>query len=393
MIALRRASLLLRRYRSNKEGRQILRYFNEWRLLQRSLAAPHPVEKRLLIVRLDDIGDYLLFRNQLGMYKNSARWQGHAITLLGNLAWKELFTALDAQGVDDALWLDKKRYLESADYRLQIWRRLREKGFEIVIAPARTRPLLLDDLCMLAAAPRLGIGSANTYAHASWNAASDALYQKVFSGSAAGAHEFVFNGEFAAWICGQRYPGARPGIEHPFKAPHAGPYILCFVGANTRSKRWPAQRWIEFIHRYRQTNAAAVILAGGSAAEIGMAETIRQQTDAQSIAGKASLLELLHWVAGADAVCTNDTMAAHLGASCGRPTIIVANGVNHDRFTEYAKAGIDRVATVYPDVFTRQRDAHVGEFIYRYTDALSADIASIRADTVLQSMRDLRSRG
>jgi hypothetical protein len=87
------------------------------------------------------------------MYKNSSRWTDHKITLLGNDSWKDLFTLLDKDAVDDTMWVSKNRYLEHAGYRLEIWRRLREKGFQTVITPSRTRPLLLDDLCMLAAEP------------------------------------------------------------------------------------------------------------------------------------------------------------------------------------------------------------------------------------------------
>jgi ADP-heptose:LPS heptosyltransferase len=120
-----------------------------------------------------------------------------------------------------------------------------------------------------------------------------------------------------------------------------------------------------------------------------MAKTIEEHTDSESIAGKVSLLELLDWVAGAQSVLTNDTMAAHLSASCDRPTVIIANGVNYMRFTDYDKAGIDNVTTIYPAVFNRRRERS-GPFAYHYTDAVSADIASIRADVVLEKLEELQ---
>ncbi len=144
-IQIRRISVLLRKLRSAKEYDRTLRNFGEWKELQRLLPAPRPLEKTVLIIRLDDIGDYLLFRNQLQIYKRAARWSGHFITLVVKESWKELFTALDYDAVDDTIWVDKNEYLASAAYRMNIWERLRSKGFEIVIAPSCTRPLLLDD--------------------------------------------------------------------------------------------------------------------------------------------------------------------------------------------------------------------------------------------------------
>jgi ADP-heptose:LPS heptosyltransferase len=340
----------------------------------------------LLIIRLDDIGDYLLFRNQLRMYKRSPRWQKHVVTLLGNVSWEPIFSEFDASAVDHTVWVDKREYLVNSSYRLKLWDTLRRRGFGIAIAPSRTRPLLLDDLCMLAAAPLRNMGSANTHIHSRWNQISDALYQQVFTPSDATVHEFDFNAQFSAWASGLRYEGRRPRFDSRFDQPDPNPYIVCFVGASVRSRRWPVKRWIEFINLYRRHYSSRVILAGHTAAEVQMARTIRERTGTESIAGTASLLEFLRWVAGAEAVLTNDTMAAHLSATVNRPTVIIANGVHYTRFTEYSNAGIENVMAVYPDVFNRIRK-HRARVSYNYPDAVSADIASIKASAVFEKLQ------
>ncbi len=389
---IRRISLLLRQSDSAKDRRRVLRAVDEWKEVQRSLPAPHPIEEKLLLIRLDDIGDYLLFRNQLDLYKKSPRWKDYRITLLGNASWRELFSLLDQDAVDEVIWVKKNEYLDSAPYRLEVWERLRKAGFDTVIAPSRTRPLLLDDFCMLAAAPRHTIASANTYAHARWNQLSDSLYAELFTPPDPLIHEFHFNGQFAAWSCGIRYAGKRPGIDYRSAPPVPQPYIICFIGATTRSKRWPAKRWIEFIELYRRRHSERIFLAGGNAAEIAMARAIQEHTGADSIAGQVTLPELLRWVGGAQTVVTNDTMAAHMSISLGRPTVIVANGVNYRRFTEYGIAGIERVATLYPRVFNRRR-ARLGEGPYEYTEAVSADIASIEANDVVDKLQEVLEAG
>ena len=118
------------------------------------------------------------------------------------------------------------------------------------------------------------------------------------------------------------------------------------------------------------------------------AEFIQSRSNARSIAGATSLPELLRWIAGARVLVTNDTMAAHLGVSCNRPTVIVANGVWYQRFTENARAGIGNAVTVYPLVFERKRQ-RLGEMRYRYVDAVTADIASIEAPRVFAAMEAL----
>ena len=391
-LNIRQVSLLLRRWDSFKDRRRVTRRFGEWRADQQVLPRPGPQAGRLLIIRLDDIGDYLLFRNQLELYKKSPRWQSCSITLLGNASWKDVFTMLDLGQVDQVIWVEKNRYLEHAEYRVQIWRQLRAQGFETVIAPARTRPPLLDDLCMMAAAPIRSLGCVNTYVHAQWNRASDALYTELFMPADTLLHEFRFNADFAQWACGIPSAQQRPAIDHAFLPQTAGKYLLCFIGANTRSKRWPVNRWVEFIRRYRERRSGTVVLAGAGAAELRMANIIGERTGASSIVGKVSLTEFVHWAAGAQAVVTNDTMAAHVAASCNRPTVIIANGVNYMRFTEYGNIGVNNVMTVYPAVF-RSRRRRVGDGPYDYSEAVSADIESITAGDVLDKLEDASTPG
>ena len=405
-LQIRWISLLLRKFDSAREGERILKSFVQWRNTQAALPAPQTsrddrIRPKLMIIRLDDIGDYLLFRNQLQSYRGSDRWNKHHITLLGNNSWRALFDTFDRQAVDDVIWVDKGKALTSAAYRLELWKRLRAEGFETVIAPSRTRPLVLDDLCMLAAAPARSIGAVNTYLHQSWNQVSDGLYQELFKPANSRVHEFFFNGAFAEWCCGRRFAGGRPALavapaqfaaaDTPWTRAVDGiarSYIVCFVGATTRSKRWPVNRWIEFIELYQRAYSGRVVIAGNSRREMEAAALIEARTGAQCIAGRVSLLELSSCVAGASAVISNDTMAAHLAVSCNRPTVIVANGVNYERFTDYAEAGINGVATVYPAVFTRRRK-QLGDIPYHYPQAVSGDMATIRAGEVLEALRQV----
>jgi ADP-heptose:LPS heptosyltransferase len=382
----RQISLIGRKMDSAADRRRVLKRMRAWKAAQDLALPPAKArDKRLLIIRLDDIGDYLLFRNQLAVYKRSAKWRDHEITLLGNDSWRDLCNALDVDAVDAIIWVNKHRYLKEDAYRLEIWQKLRESGFSTVIAASRTRPLLLDDLCMLAACPLQSMGVVNTNVHASWNVLSDALYTSLFIPPDPLRHEFQFNAEFTEWACGIRSTAALPHIEWRVPPPAEGPYIVCFVGASIASKRWPIRRWVEFIARYRRSHAGEIVLAGNGRTELQMVRQIQKHIAARSIAGAVSLTELLTWVAHADAVVTNDTMTAHLGASLGTPTVIIANGINYMRFSEYRNAGIDSVATVYPEVVSRRRRLH-GDGLYEYSETVTADIVSISAAAVLSAL-------
>lgn len=393
-------SLLLRRRQSEKAVDRILQWFGRWEKEQEQLPAYAVAGKKLLIVRLDDIGDYLLFRNSFALYKDSGRWGGHEIVLLGNGAWKDLFVALDREKADRVIWVDKEELRHNASYRLSLWTQLRNEGFGTVICPSRTRPLLLDDLFVLAAGAEQRIATVNTFIHPEWNQLSDSLYTDLFRGDDPLLHEFYFNLRFAGWCCGEagagspdmRASGQRPEIVYPFGKKMKEPYILCFIGSSTKSKRWPVKRWIEFIRLVGGGGASGqkpsykIVVAGGKQ-EQEMAGVIGAATEIGNIVGKSSLADLIDWVAGAAAVVTNDTMAAHLGPSCNRPTLIIANGTNSLRFTDYAAAGIRNVITIYPRVFLREREKGGNPAAHHM--AVSADIASIKAEVVAGKLKEL----
>jgi len=386
---LRQVSLFGRKADSGKDRRRVLRAFDEWITVQRELSAVQRRDRTLLLIRLDEIGDYLLFRNQLAGYKASARWKSYRITLLGNECWRDLFTALDQPTVDDTIWVNKDRYLENAPYRTAIWKQLRAGGFETVVAPSCMRPLLLDDFCMLAAAPLHSLASVNSNVHECWNRLSDRLYTSLFKPSRSLMHEFDFNAEFSTWVNANRYSGNRPCIETRPAALGQGAYTICFVGASIRSKRWPTKRWLEFIALHRRHFSGRIVLAAGSStAELKMAHEIQQRSGAESVAGKLTLCEVLQWIAGAQAVVTNDTMAAHMSVSLNRPTVIIANGTNYMRFSEYSHAGITQVVAVYSELFNRRRK-RLGDRPYAYHEVVTGDIVAIRAAAVIEALKEL----
>jgi ADP-heptose:LPS heptosyltransferase len=229
----------------------------------------------------------------------------------------------------------------------------------------------------------------NINVHECWNRLSDSLYTSLFKPSRSLMHEFDFNAEFSTWVSGGRYAGNRPCIEMRPAALGQGAYTICFVGASIRSKRWPAKRWLEFIALHRRHFSGRIVLAAGrGTAELKMAHEIQQRTGAESVAGKLTLYELLHWIAGAQAVVTNDTMAAHMSVSLNRPTVIIANGINYMRFSEYSHAGITQVAAVYSELFNRRRK-RLGDRPYAYHEAVTGDIVAIRAATVIEALKEL----
>ncbi len=376
-------SVISRKIKSRKSEVRILKQFFNWKKqLENENLRPRTPALKILIIRLDDIGDYILFRNFLASYKIAKRWKHYTVTLLGNIVWKDLFEMYDANTVDSIIWVDKKQYFNDASYRSEIWMNLHAENFETIICPSRTRQLLLDDICALATKAPCKIAAINTTYHSSWNKTSDAVYTELFCNDEALAHEFYFNKAFTQWCCSLDLSAINLSMPHSPKK--AGNYIICFIGASTKSKKWPEQNWVELIKLLQQHYQFKILIAGGKDDE-SAASGIALNTNTESIAGKTSLAEITDLIANAIVIISNDTMATHIAAAWNTPTVLLANGNNFYRFTNYAGINMEHVQPLYPEYFSDVLKRKGNHALKKYI-AVTADIASIKPVTVLTAI-------
>ena len=77
--------------------------------------------KSILLIRLDSIGDYVLFRNYIEELKKNEKYKDYSITLLGNNVWKSLSIELDRKYVDSFIWLDRNKFNKNVFYSIYIF--------------------------------------------------------------------------------------------------------------------------------------------------------------------------------------------------------------------------------------------------------------------------------
>ncbi len=254
--------------------------------------------RRVLIVRLDAIGDYILWRNCLRFIRNSRKYGNTHITILGNPAWRGLAEAFDSDCADEWIWAENRSALFRKPIEnllpYAIWHRrvaaaqaalkarLAARGFDEVISPCAFHDPLLDELVR-------GIAPTTTIA------------SRVDAGRDT-THVFLRNRAIAAELCGE--PCDVPlSLELP-APPAKTNRILFFTGASHWTRRWPRRRWREL---------AGLVPAGYEAKFAPMHGT---------------LPDLARLVASCAAVVSNDTMALHLAAALGTTVVGIVNGVS-----------------------------------------------------------------
>ena len=74
----------------------------------------------IVIIKLDGIGDYILFRNFISEIRKKNEYQNTNITLVGNYNFRKLSQKLDKGIVNNFIWVNKNKFLRDIFYRINI---------------------------------------------------------------------------------------------------------------------------------------------------------------------------------------------------------------------------------------------------------------------------------
>ena len=283
--------------------------------------------KRVLVVRLDAIGDWILCRNALHALRRSERFADTHWTILGNPAWRGLAEAFDKDLADEWFWVERRGDLFRKGYEnllpRAVWHRrvakaqarLREKltagRYDIVLSLQPSRDPLLDELVAGLAPEVVGVRA---------DGLDSSMYTRLVN---PGPEPFVFlrNRALVSDLTGEPCD-----IPLSFDIPDPPPRtnrVMFFTGASHWTKRWPRRRWNE------------------------LASLLPSELEAFEAPQNRSLSEFARLVSSCKAVVSNDTMTLHLAAALGVPAVGVVNGIEgRGAFWPYPDALGKRVAIV-----------------------------------------------
>ena len=320
-----------------------------------------PLPKHLLIVRTDDIGDYILFRPAFEAIRNSNRFSDWKITVIGNGVWKDLAVNMDDRNVDQWIWLDKKSWFNDVDYRNSFLLKIRDLSPSCIWIPARTRHFFLEDTISLAFPGIRKITSGNDFSSYPTGLEQQVLQRlnyTVLSPKDKAVHEWAFNSE----VCGLMIAdsdSARESFEKPLinklKSALQKPfpnYIVLFPGASAGSKRWPPHHFAQFVKQIRGKSGIPILIAGSEGDSVFANEIIKlggtqNEGSLLNYCGKTTLIELMDLIRMSDFLISNDTSAAHMAASMGVSVFALANGNKFGRFFPYSPE-FKNVSAFYP---------------------------------------------
>jgi ADP-heptose:LPS heptosyltransferase len=365
------------------------------RTLLRAIRGTPTRPRSLLILRLDGIGDYVLFRNFLTALRASTRFRDHHVTLCGNALWRELAEALDRTVVDRFVWIDTRAFQSRVGARLDALGRLLGVGAETILQPRHSREAGLEDaiVSFLRHAETLGSAGDTHNIDPRRKTAGDRLYDRLLRPASDAVFEFEANRSLFEQLLEERLPHVVPHIERRHLDPQpegATPHAVLVPGAGEARRRWSPERFAEVAEFLLASTSLRVLICGGPE-DRAIAARICRGLESDRIAdltGRATLPQLVAHIAHARVLVSNDTGATHIAAATGTRALCVSNGNHYGRFTEYPPRLATCVTTVYPPAVEGAQGDPTA-LIERYRRGSFEDIDAVSAERVIAVLRTM----
>lgn len=310
--------------------------------------------KTLLLIRLDAIGDYVLFRNFIEEIKRSGPYKEYQITLLGNSTWKDLSEELDNTYVDKFIWVDRNRFNKDFKYRYTKLKEVVSKGYEVVLSPVYSREYFYADIIVKLVNAKKKIGSDGDLSTIKkWQKKiSDTYYSELIPAKDELLFEFNRNREFFENLLERDIDISKPTIKLKTKVVNydlSKKYAVLFIGASARSKKWSIENFADIARHLKIKHGEQIVLCGGPTDRKDANEFSKCFDDNYiDLVGKTSLLDLLYIISNANMMISNDTAAPHLAIALERTNIfVIYNGNHYGRFIPYPKETTTNYHVVY----------------------------------------------
>lgn len=303
--------------------------------------------KRILLIKADAIGDYILFRNFIEIVKRSSKYSNYEIDLLGNEIWSDLATSYDGKYITKFFFTKANSLYYSPKAVFKLGLQLFNRNYEIVLNPNSTRTFITDGLAALSGSSNLiGFASDTEGIERKYKAKTDKFYKTLLVKPASVHFEFARTRYFFEQVLNQPISIQKQFIDTDH-AKKSG--ITIFPGAGLKSRGWEAEKFARLIKKLEQNTNETIYLAGGNT-EMQLCDDILRRSQSVSvvnISGKTNLNELIGLVANSAMVICNDSSAVHIAVAVDTPFVCIVGGGHFNRFVPYPADMVKNGSFIY----------------------------------------------
>ena len=325
--------------------------------------------KGTLIIKCDDIGDFLFWQQCIPHIKSNAP---KPITFVANAQIKPLVEAW-FDFADDYVWIDKSQW-QDEHYRNQHYAIIRSKAYELAFTPLFTRQFRMDDLMLAAAHALQKVAWSSQYHSYMPNMPRvDAFLTRTIHTNEAIALEYIRNLEFIEKLFQVQVDKA---ILSPFNQFKKHNHLVIFPVASSKARNWPVDKYALLIKAVQKTFSKIIVLGGSNAKVFSEALKVKcHDAEYIDLCGQTTLLDLMTFIGEASVLLTPDSAALHYAVLTATNTVVISNGTNWQRFTNYQPYVKHLVKVVYPKGL--QLDPQQLKLQYSHTEIKSITVQQV----------------
>ena len=314
-------------------------------LLQKIYKRRYKGPKKLLVLRIDGIGDLVLFAPSLQYLKN--KYPDFKITLLLRDYVSTLFESCPF--INDIILLNTNRYRKNIIFKFGFLFKIYLSGFYTCIYPAYSRERIGDEIVLWSCTTeRIGWDTEPINMSSAEKKLGDSIYTKLFkSNLPKNAHELESNKQFLKllgikidtyktdfWINKKQREFASLLWE---KYSLANKIVIALIpGAARKNKAWPPDNYKLLIKKISALSKKYFFVLIGSATEKIMLDFGDNTCDnIINLCEKIKLSELVALLEKCSLFIGNDTGPSHIAINTGIPGVCILGGGQFDRFMPY----------------------------------------------------------
>jgi ADP-heptose:LPS heptosyltransferase len=315
-------------------------------LLFRFFAKYRSPKKRLLIIKTDAIGDYILFRNFIEAVKCAKQYENYELDLLGSTLCKDIALTYDAVFVNRFFFItadDDHSPLKT----LKLGWTLFHRNYQAVLQPTYTRTMITDGLAGLTAAKQIiGFEGDTERIFPKYKVKTDRFYTEKLLLPESVSFEFDKHRFYFESVLKQVVELYGPAISF---SPTNQKGIVIFPGAGTPKRNWEVMKFLELIKLIAAQTPQTIYLAGGPS-EVNIGNYLTKNLPPGTVINlinKTSLPQLIDLIGNADFIVSNETSAIHIAAATQTKAICILGGGHFGRFAPYPEYMLSKPLCVY----------------------------------------------
>lgn len=298
---------------------------------------------RVLIIKLDAIGDFIIWLDSAKEYRNI--FSGKHIVLLCNSLCKDIAEVTNY--FDEIKTLNIGKCETDPEYFKEQIDSLSKNSYNDLIQTAYSRTQHMDILAAsIPAHKKIGFIADESKSNVSRSVVSkrnrkylDNIYDTLIPSSSRNLMELKRNGEMIRNLGEPSFKSSIPELPQiKDVATPKGKYFIVFAGASTATKMWRNENFASVINHVLKITDWKCLICGGKN-EKNLANNVIsgvfEKNRVDNYCGRTSLIELIEIVRNSKLVISNDTSGIHFAAATGTRGVCPLGEYNYGRFLPY----------------------------------------------------------